>query len=713
MNIHIILPLIAGVFYLLVAVFVYSKKKQDPLNRTFAFLLVCVSVWNIDIAGIRLSPTAEIADVWGKIFRNGLLFIPPAFLHFILIFTHQNAISPKARRILLASYFLSFVFVVLNWTPYLTSGVRMTKGGYHIQSGPLYIFFLAQFVISMVFSFYFLIWDFIRADNYKRQRIKYFSVALGIGTVIGSMNFFPMFGGEVYPFGTIAIMASLGVMSYAIVKHRLMDASIFLTKGLAYLLAAAVYLFPTIFLMTYLEMYYFQKSDSLFSILIILMLLFSGFSFISVKEIFDKKLFQIIIRDKYLYHQILRDFSRRLVTIMDLNRLLGALGDTIEKSMGVKNLCVFLFKPEKEIFSPVILRGEFAKKIDKISLRKEVPYAQWVEKRGEILVRAEVENMSNGRLREDLLEFLDSFPAEVCLPLIYLDHLIGFILLGHKAEEEMYFREDLDLLGSLANQVAIAIENANLYENLKKSQAIMRRADRLASLGTLIAGLAHEIRNPLVSIKTFTQLLPERIDDEEFRNYFLTVASGEIDRLTSLINELLGFAKPTEPNLQGEDVNSIIEKMGFLISTEAKKKNITINKKYASNLPPVMADAEQIKQVLLNILLNGMQAISSDEGQIWIETRLTRIPREGGVEPFVQVEIRDNGVGISKENLDHIFDPFFTTRSEGSGLGLAITHQIVHEHGGFIDVESELGKGTSFRVNFPLKSGENGVPAAK
>jgi signal transduction histidine kinase len=126
-----------------------------------------------------------------------------------------------------------------------------------------------------------------------------------------------------------------------------------------------------------------------------------------------------------------------------------------------------------------------------------------------------------------------------------------------------------------------------------------------------------------------------------------------------------------------------------------------------------MADAEQIKQVLLNILLNGMQAISSDEGQIWIETRLTRIPREGGVEPFVQVEIRDNGVGISKENLDHIFDPFFTTRSEGSGLGLAITHQIVHEHGGFIDVESELGKGTSFRVNFPLKSGENGVPAAK
>jgi signal transduction histidine kinase len=150
--------------------------------------------------------------------------------------------------------------------------------------------------------------------------------------------------------------------------------------------------------------------------------------------------------------------------------------------------------------------------------------------------------------------------------------------------------------------------------------------------------------------------------------------------------------------------------MEFLASTEAKKKNITITKNYSSNLPPVMADAEQIKQVLLNILLNGMQAIEGDQGQVWIETRVVRIAREAGIDPFVQIEIRDNGAGISKENLDHIFDPFFTTRPEGSGLGLSITYQIVHEHGGFIDVESEVGKGTSFRVNFPLKAGENGGP---
>jgi signal transduction histidine kinase len=300
------------------------------------------------------------------------------------------------------------------------------------------------------------------------------------------------------------------------------------------------------------------------------------------------------------------------------------------------------------------------------------------------------------------------FQAEVSLPLIYMDRLIGFINLGHRFEEAMYYREDLELLNTLANQLAIAIENANLYENLKKSQNIMRRADRLASLGTLISSLAHEIRNPLVSIKTFTQLLPERMEDEEFRNYFLKVASGEIDRLTTLINELLGFARPSEPNLQGEDVNAIIEKIEFLIVTEARKKNITISKDFMANLPSVNVDAEQIKQVLLNILLNAIQAIPG-EGKVWIETRVVQVLREEATERFVQIEVRDNGVGISKENLDRVFDPFFSTRPDGSGLGLAISYQIIHEHGGFIDLESEVGKGTSFRVNLPLNAGGKGV----
>jgi signal transduction histidine kinase len=288
--------------------------------------------------------------------------------------------------------------------------------------------------------------------------------------------------------------------------------------------------------------------------------------------------------------------------------------------------------------------------------------------------------------------------AEVSIPLISKGQLVGMINLSHKFNKDIYSHEDIELLSTLANQMAIAIENARLYEDLKRSKSYMRRADRLASLGTLTAGLAHEIRNPLVAIKTFTQLLPERLNDEEFLNKFLGIASGEVDRIALLINELLEFAKPSEPKLELENITTILDGMILLISTEAKKKQINVIKNYALDLPPVQIDREQIKQVFLNILLNAIEATPED-GSITVKTRSFMKP---GGEPYIQIEFTDTGCGIPPEKLEEIFNPFFTTRSAGSGLGLSISHQIVEDHKGYIHVESELTKGSSFFINLPL-----------
>jgi len=709
---HAIGPIIAAIAYSLVGLFVYSRKKPSPVNKSFAIMLLCVSLWNVEWIGLILAPNADFARLWGNIFRIPLLFIPPTFMHFAFLFTNPQALSRRSKRTLIVFYSISCFLVTISWTRYFHGEVITYPWGYSFKSGPLFVIFLLQFVSAILISFSYMIRGYTYVDRYQRERLKYFFFATAVSFALGSLNFLPLFGLQVYPLGSIAISIGLFIAAYSVVQHRLMDVSVFMAKGLGYVLTVLIFFVPTAIFFILLENYSFHQTDILFTAAILLMAAAISVLFSGLKQKIDKGMQKIIVKDKYKYHQILEEFSRRLVTIVDLNRLLHMLGDTIEKSMGVTNQIVFLFYPEKEIFKAAFAKGIKDEDRDSHSFKRDSSFVKWLEGKN-LIVRPEIESMPKGMKKEELLREMRKLQGEVCLPLICLDRLVGFIILGHKSEEEMYYREDLDLLSLLTNQVAIAIENANLYENLKKSQMIMRRADRLASLGTLIAGLAHEIRNPLVSIKTFTQLLPERIDDEEFRNYFLTVASGEIDRLTTLINELLGFAKPTEPNLKGEDVNAIIDKMGFLVSTEARKRNITITKNLTPNPPPVMVDAEQIKQVLLNIMLNGMQAISSDQGELWIETRVVRIAREGGLEPFVQIEIRDNGGGISKENLDHIFDPFFTTRPDGSGLGLAITHQIVHEHGGFIDVESEIGKGTSFRVNFPLKAGENGGPARK
>ncbi|HMK52898.1 MAG TPA: ATP-binding protein, partial [Thermodesulfobacteriota bacterium] len=288
--------------------------------------------------------------------------------------------------------------------------------------------------------------------------------------------------------------------------------------------------------------------------------------------------------------------------------------------------------------------------------------------------------------------------AEMSIPLISKGQLVGMINLGYKFNKDIYSHEDIELLSTLANQTAVTIENARLYEDLKKSKSYIRRADRLASLGTLTAGLAHEIRNPLVAIKTLTQLLPERLDDEEFRNQFLKIAAGEVDRISSLVTELLEFARPSDPKLELEDVNAILDGMILLVSTETKKKQIAISKYYTSDLPPVQIDREQIKQVFLNILLNAIEA-TRENGEITVKTR--SFSRPDG-EPYVQIEFTDTGCGIPGEYIEDIFNPFFTTKSTGSGLGLSISNQIIQDHSGYINVESQLNKGSSFFINLPV-----------
>jgi signal transduction histidine kinase len=707
-KIYALPPIISAVAYLLVGLLVYSRKKPNPVNNSFAIMLLCVSMWNIDWAGLISAPNANFAQRWGSIFRIPMLFIPPTFLHFAVLFTNPQGFSPRIRKILLIFYSLSCFLAVFSWTHYFVEDVIVHPWGYTFKGGPLYFLFLLQFIIGIVFAFSYMARGYTSADSYHRQRLKYFFLATGVSFALGSLNFLPiLFGMRTYPIGSIAVTVGLFIATYSVVQHRLMDVSVFMAKGLGYILSIFILGIPALVAMIFLEKYYFRQMDLSFSLLLVAIGIAAVLVFPKIKERMDQAMQQIIVRDKYFYHRVLEDFSRSLVTMVDLNRLLRMLAQTVERSMGVSCISIFLYNPEKDIFRSSLARGSPENNMENTSFKSADPCLHWLQERKEAVVRAELERNPRSREEKELLNMMMRLQAEVCLPLIYMDRLIGFINLGHKMQEEMYYREDLDLLNTLAYQLAIAIENANLYENLRKSQDIMRRADRLASLGTLVSSLAHEIRNPLVSIKTFTQLLPERLEDEEFRNYFLKIASGEIDRLTTLINELLGFARPSEPNLRGEDVNTLIEKMEFLITTEARKKNITISKNCALNLPLVMVDAEQIKQVLLNVLLNAIQAIPR-EGQIWVETRVVQVTREETSERFVQIEVRDTGVGIPKENLDHVFDPFFSTRPDGSGLGLAISYQIIHEHGGFIDLESEVGKGTSFRIHLPLNAGGRG-----
>lgn len=253
---------------------------------------------------------------------------------------------------------------------------------------------------------------------------------------------------------------------------------------------------------------------------------------------------------------------------------------------------------------------------------------------------------------------------------------------------------------------------------VKRLEQQIRRSDRLASLGTLSAGMAHEIKNPLVSIKTFAQLLPERYQDSDFRETFSNLIGHEINRIDSLVNQLLRFARPAKPLLKPMHVHEVLEKSLMLVGHRLYQKEIKLSRLWNAEVDTIRADADQLEQVFLNFFLNAMDAMKRG-GELTVATEIRSaeewmapLGAGGEVEELLRITVQDDGEGIKSEDIAHVFDPFFTTKDYGTGLGLSVVHGIIQEHGGQIEVESEPAKGTSFHILLPLVRFEEEVAAA-
>lgn len=235
-------------------------------------------------------------------------------------------------------------------------------------------------------------------------------------------------------------------------------------------------------------------------------------------------------------------------------------------------------------------------------------------------------------------------------------------------------------------------------EALKRSYEAGQTSARLAALGQLSAGLAHEIRNPLTGIRSSLDVIEGEFDDGEKETFdeFLGLARREVDRADRLIGELLNFAKPKSLQRETVSVNTLIEETRALIDSEAQSKGITVEVQ-SKRGQTINGDADQLKQVLLNLMLNAIQHAPEQSGLVSVTVSFT--PKS------CLIDVEDNGAGVAHENANRVFDPFFTTRAKGVGLGLAISHQIVEHHGGELTHgRAEKLKGASFRVVLPINS---------
>jgi signal transduction histidine kinase len=233
---------------------------------------------------------------------------------------------------------------------------------------------------------------------------------------------------------------------------------------------------------------------------------------------------------------------------------------------------------------------------------------------------------------------------------------------------------------------------------LRRLEQRIWRQDRLASVGTLAAGMAHEIKNPLVSLKTFVQMLPEQYDDEEFRRVFCPLIETEVRRIDAIVTGLLEFARPPVAELRPLRLHEVLRRSLQLMEPQCRRHGVTLHERLTDARDDIRGDAGLLEQSFVNLCLNALDAMN-DGGRLEVETRL----ETGGetVVPRLRVSIADTGAGIAPEHMARIFDPFFTTKDGGTGLGLSIVYGIIQQHGGQIEVAVRPGGGTVFHLTFP------------
>lgn len=400
-----------------------------------------------------------------------------------------------------------------------------------------------------------------------------------------------------------------------------------------------------------------------------------------------------------------------LMETLDIDEILRLVLEGVIKNIGFDRARLYLVNEKRDLLECKMAVGVDVEKIKGIELPLD-PEASIVsrsvmEKKPYIIPDARMDPRVNPVLKEKF-----NLHSLVVIPLFTKERVLGAIAADHTEPGRRLTKETLDSVMTFAQQAGLAIQNASMYQELKnfsrqmeekiqkttadlrKTEAQLIRSEKLAALGQLAAGIAHEIRNPLTSINILIHSLRERLPSENSQQEDLKVIEEEIHRMNEIVDQFLRFAKPAPPFFEKTDVLSIVEETLQLLRLQAEKQRIAVEREFQT-LPMILIDPEQMKQAMLNLLLNAIQAMP--EGGL-----LTLKGRNSEDGQWIHLSIQDSGMGISGEDIDKLFDPFFSTKEGGVGLGLSITHRIIDQHHGKIEVESSPGMGTLFTVWLPI-----------
>lgn len=692
-----VIPLFAAIISLILAIVVYVRAPDRGVGRTFALLTVALVFWNLNFFALYAFESYATALTLSRIFRTGAVFVPPAILHLSLVLPGTPIVGVW-RRFLIVDYLWSAGLALLNIAGLLVNRLEPFSWGYYSIGTSYYHLFTISVVTNFACGSALLVRHYhTTSDARMRTQLRFWLLGMSVALPLGLTNLLPVYGVRFYPLGNLGSAVWAGIVGYAIARYRLMDIEIVVTKGLSHLAAVLLAVAPSLGCAVLLQrLVFIDGAHYDFSAALVLLFLAVGVAYSRVQQAASRRLERKLFPSKFETRAALLELSREVVKVLDRGPLLRLLCERVGRAFGLDRVEVYLREETRGGFA---LSSGLASEGAVHRVDGGGPLARWLMRRREAVLRSELDYGVGASVAPSELPW----EWAVCVPFVSGRDVLGFMVLGKRRGLQDYSAGDLGLLNEVAAGSAIALQNARLYEELGRSREIINRTGRLSALGTLAAGIAHEVRNPLVSIQTFFQLAPGRLDDEEFMTSFLKLAEAEVQRISSLITELLTFAKSPTPSVDVIDLSEIAERTTTLLEPQARADGILMRLRVDRTLPQVVADGDRIMQVILNLALNAIQATPRG-GTVSLETR--EVSFEGV--RYCQIAVIDTGGGIPEAHREAIFDPFFTTKEKGSGLGLAIAHQIVAEAGGFISVESTEGEGSRFRVHLPSDTRSDG-----
>lgn len=721
MNIYSFSSLIACIFCLTSGVFVFIKRFKDKKCKFFGIASVLTGLWTLFPFVVSRAHNGASALFFARIVYIPAIFTAPAWLHFVFSLVKEKY-AKEEKRTLIFAYCFSAIFLFFSFSPLFLKGVNRFIPHFSVIPGPLYIYFIGLFGLIFIYIIR-TIFDGLKiASGYYRNQLQFILLSFIFGFLSGILHFgTAYFNKEPFPHD-ILLIGYTGLIAYAVLRYRLMNITVTITRtgifvavytlvlGLPFILA----LLAKNWLIDLLGMNWWIGP------LILMAILATVGPFIYIY--FQKRTEAVILREQRRYQETLKQAARELARIHNLNKLSKLITHIVTKTVRISHSSIYLYDDKSERF--LLKSSRNLKKEQITSLRKENPLLLWIEKQKELLVYEEINREAQDDLNhifKEVRQQMQLLNASVIVPGFLRDRLLGFLVLGNKRSGGFYTSEDLNTFSVLGNQAALAIENALLYENIEGQvrertkelidvQKQLIQAEKMATMGTLAGGVAHEINNPLTAILTNVQMLSafnKSLDGDSKES--LELIEGATKRCRTIVQKLMAYAKkPLETaKISKIDLIKALKNVVSFLGYQLEQENIKIIIEAKADAYVVSGDQNELEQVVTNIILNARDAIKRIKkgGVIYIALSKTG--------EWIRMEIKDEGAGISREIMPKIFDPFFTTKDvgKGVGLGLSICQSIVEKHNGIITVQSAPNKGSVFTVKIPKIKEESALRA--